>query len=445
MNIYPNLNFNKNDSVHLRSKRLRHMHLIFAKNLKITAAKFNVWFTLHIAKNTRAFYISEKKENDKNPKWYPLNSTKLSCKQFIVRIWYSNLDDAAATSRLNLLLETDVNMDCLVRLQEENLDYSIKSFSNIIIFEIFGMNFCEPISFAEETTKSNAKPNANIGNSYSLNLMVRLHDFQRVMHETSIKIAQLKYLSVVKFEASSKLRELQVKKEQMLRRIYLYNCQLGTANNSIRNLTNLNENLKQTSNVLRQKLANDELELEKKNKNLLMLETALNYSTSINMFEEEKLRKRQKQMIKELASIFTIERIERSSSGNTRNRMKIINTNFKSHNNNNLANKKVEYQNAVVLGYVIHSIQMLSNILNMSLRYPVIFRGSRSFIIEQMEEDACSEYPLFKPNSAKDISLAYPVSLLNKNLSQLRIAFDSYKNVDTNDMLGNLKWIFDNL
>jgi hypothetical protein len=445
MNIYPNLNFNKNDSVHLRSKRLRHVHLIFAKNLKITAAKFNVWFTLHLAKNTRAFYISEKKENDKNPKWYPLNSTKLSCKQFIVRIWYSNLDDAAATSRLTLLLETGVNMDCLVRLQEENLDYSIKSFSNMIFFEIFGMHFCEPIGFTEETTKSNTKPNVNMGNSYSLNLMVRLHDFQRVMHETSIKIAQLKYLSVVKFEASSKLRELQVKKEQLLRRIYLYNCQLGTANNSIRNLTNLNENLKQTSNVLRQKLANDELEFEKKKQNLLMLETALNYSTSINMFEEEKLRKRQKQMIKELASIFKIERIEWSSSGNTRNRMKIINTNFKSHNNNNLAKKNAENQNAVVLGYVIHSIQMLSNILNMPLRYPVIFRGSRSFIIEQMNEDDCSEYPLFKQNSVQDSSLAYAVSLLNKNLSQLRIAFDSFKNVDTSDMLGNLKWIFDNL
>ena len=98
------------------------------------------------------------------------------------------------------------------------------------------------------------------------------------------------------------------------------------------------------------------------------------------------------------------------------------------------------------LGYIIHSIVILSDILNLPLRHPVIFRGSKSFVVEQLNASASSEFPLFKQtSSAQDPHFAHAVTLLNKNLSQLRISFDSHKNVDSNDMLGNLKWMFDHL
>lgn len=145
-------NFNKNEAVNLRSKRLRHAHSILAKNLLIKSNKFNIWFTLHQSKTARAFYISEKKENDRNPKWHSLNSLKMSHKAFVLRIWYTNIEDNKDDteelknnkSGLNLLLEMDLNLDNLSLANESDQNYS--SSTNLIVFEIFGKNFCEPLS-----------------------------------------------------------------------------------------------------------------------------------------------------------------------------------------------------------------------------------------------------------------------------------------------------------
>lgn len=290
--------------------------------------------------------------------------------------------------------------------------------------------------------------------------MTRLHDFQRVMHEALLKIGRLKHSSMVKFEASSKLRELQVKKEQSLQKITLYKNQLKIAQNSIDQLKEFNKKSKIKSNHFTEKLKNQRSEFKNEKLKYEILEKSLDTQWRFLNLDELKLKKRQKQMIIELSSIFPIEQLNGTTNpvegtpttntttqgSYTRNRMKIININFRSYNSSNLTVKNVEHQNAVVLGYIIHSITMIANILSTPLRHPVIFRGSKSFIIEQLNPESHSEFPLFKQNSSTQDSLfAHAVTLLNKNLSQLRITFDNYKNIDTNDMLGNLKWIFENL
>ena len=111
----------------IRSKRLRHVHLISAKNLQIKSNKFEVWFTLHLTDRTRAFYISEKRENDTSPRWYSLNGTKLPYKSFIVRIWVKDLEKKL----LNLFLEVNVHLDGLVVAQLTKKDHP--NLTNVII------------------------------------------------------------------------------------------------------------------------------------------------------------------------------------------------------------------------------------------------------------------------------------------------------------------------
>ena len=96
-NIYQT-NFIKNSSIYLKQKRLRHLNVLIVKNLKIKSNRFFVWFTLHHKfdqdqqnekeeyKN-KAFFISEKKENERNPKWSNLsiNLNKFTTKNFILR------------------------------------------------------------------------------------------------------------------------------------------------------------------------------------------------------------------------------------------------------------------------------------------------------------------------------------------------------------------------
>ena len=95
-NIYQT-NFRKNSSIYLKQKRLRHLNVLIAKNLKIKSNRFFVWFTLHYLKeksddqknsnNQKAFFIRDKKENERNPKWTNLaiNLNKFTNKEFILR------------------------------------------------------------------------------------------------------------------------------------------------------------------------------------------------------------------------------------------------------------------------------------------------------------------------------------------------------------------------
>ncbi len=73
----------------MKQKRLRHLNVLIAKNLKIKSNRFFVWFTLHyrIEKQHQAFFISDKKENERNPKWSNLaiNLSKFTDKDFILR------------------------------------------------------------------------------------------------------------------------------------------------------------------------------------------------------------------------------------------------------------------------------------------------------------------------------------------------------------------------
>ena len=176
MNLYQS-NFNQNEV--LRSKRLRHVHLIFAKNLNIDANKFNIWFTLHQAAHTRAFYFSEKRDSERSPKWHPLNmATKTACKNFILRIWYTNNDTVTVGNKklgLNLHLEANVCLDGLVVANENHMSYS--SSTDLLFFEIFGKHYCEPLS---ELKPIQIPRTPSTKSSYSIRTLTRLHDFQRV-------------------------------------------------------------------------------------------------------------------------------------------------------------------------------------------------------------------------------------------------------------------------
>ena len=126
-----------------------------------------------------------------------------------------------------------------------------------------------------------------------------------------------------------------------------------------------------------------------------------------------------------------------------RYQLKVLNVSLR---NSSMLNSE-DNHDSIVLGYVAHALQQISSILSMPLRYPVVFRGSRSFVLEPLgkasEESSATlgmrEHALFKQSS--EASLSSGITLLKKNLCQLRIAFDSHKNVDPNDMIGNLKWI----
>lgn len=81
-----------------------------------------------------------------------------------------------------------------------------------------------------------------------------------------------------------------------------------------------------------------------------------------------------------------------------------------------------ELQVSVGLGFVAHTVQMISVFLQVPLRYPVIHVGSRSRIEDLIADkmpDTEREFPLFCKGKDK-LQFNYAVYLLNKNVAGLR-------------------------
>ncbi|MBZ3873094.1 UV radiation resistance-associated gene protein [Sciurus carolinensis] len=77
---------------------------------------------------------------------------------------------------------------------------------------------------------------------------------------------------------------------------------------------------------------------------------------------------------------------------------------------------------AVALGYTAHLVSMISFFLQVPLRYPIIHKGSRSTIKDNINDKLTEkerEFPLY-PKGGEKLQFDYGVYLLNKNIAQLR-------------------------
>ena len=171
--------FIKNSSVYYKQKRVAHIASIEAHNLQIANSnRFFVWLTLHqphdgssgSSSSSRAFFLSDRKENERNPKWRLNNLNSIRLKEFLLRIWYTNLDDnvvsntAATTTTtrdgrrgMHLLMNLLVRLDELSQVGDEQMEGSavgageesayhraVKSIPNLVLFHICGVDFYIP-------------------------------------------------------------------------------------------------------------------------------------------------------------------------------------------------------------------------------------------------------------------------------------------------------------
>ncbi|XP_055637526.1 UV radiation resistance-associated gene protein [Toxorhynchites rutilus septentrionalis] len=77
---------------------------------------------------------------------------------------------------------------------------------------------------------------------------------------------------------------------------------------------------------------------------------------------------------------------------------------------------------SVALGYVAHTVMMCSSILNIPLRNPIKYEGSRSKMIDCVKvlPTTDREFPLYCRSGPPTNALLYAVFLLNQNISQIK-------------------------
>ncbi|XP_053694988.1 UV radiation resistance-associated gene protein [Sabethes cyaneus] len=77
---------------------------------------------------------------------------------------------------------------------------------------------------------------------------------------------------------------------------------------------------------------------------------------------------------------------------------------------------------SVALGHVAHAVMMCSSILNIPVRNPIKYEGSRSKMVDSIKvlPTADREFPLYCRSGPPTNALLYAVFLLNQNISQLK-------------------------
>jgi hypothetical protein len=144
-------------------------------------------------------------------------------------------------------------------------------------------------------------------NSYQLNLINRISDFLQVINDTNVKIASLKLNILNKYELTSRLRDMKLRKEVLLTRIKILSLQLDQ---KAQQKSEINERCAELTNsifIRGQELAQFYTLNPQTKKKCEAIETA-NKKKVIELIQlKENLIKRQRWLILGLSKIYPID------------------------------------------------------------------------------------------------------------------------------------------
>uniref|UniRef100_A0A8C8ULH9 UV radiation resistance associated gene n=1 Tax=Peromyscus maniculatus bairdii TaxID=230844 RepID=A0A8C8ULH9_PERMB len=361
-------------------RRLRHLRNIAARNIvnRDGHQLLDTYFTLHLCGNEKThkeFYRSEVIKNSLNPTWRSLDfgimpdrlDTSVSC--FVVKIW-GGKEDA-----YQLLIEWKVYLDGLKYLGQQIHARN----QNEIIFGLNDGYYGAPFEHKghPNAQKTILQVDQNcVRNSYDVFSLLRLHRAQCAIKQTQVTVQRIGKEIEEKLRLTSTSNELKKKKKKSL----AFSTEHGK--------------------LQHQKESLSELRKECTAKRELFLKT------------NAQLTIRCRQLLSELSYIYPIDLNEHKDyfvCG-----VKLPNSeDFQAKDDGSIA---------VALGYTAHLVSMISFFLQVPLRYPIIHKGSRSTIKDNINDKLTEkerEFPLY-PKGGEKLQFDYGVYLLNKNIAQLR-------------------------
>uniref|UniRef100_A0A673JSW5 UV radiation resistance-associated gene protein-like n=1 Tax=Sinocyclocheilus rhinocerous TaxID=307959 RepID=A0A673JSW5_9TELE len=372
-----------------QQRRLRHLRSIAARNIvnKNGSPLLDTYFTLHLCQEdriSRDFYKSEVIRDSLNPTWRSLDfamlpdllDTSVSC--FVVRIW------GGREEQYQLLIEWKVNLDGLRYTGQQTL------------CEAHGL-----FSFPQES--SDRKKNSllqvdqsSVRNSYSVFSLLRLHTAQRAIKQTQVTVQKIGKEIEEKLRTTASCTEKKKERECMQLRIGILRCEL-----------------ERQRKALARELDMMQKERAQLRKSLTELQKECTAKRELFLKSNAQLTFRCRQLISELSYIYPID---------VNNQNDYVICGVKLPNSEDFQAKD-DGSVAVALGYTAHLVLMISNFLQIPLRYPVIHKGSRSSIKDTITDKLTEkerEFPLY-PRGER-FQFEYGVYLLNKNIAQVRIS-----------------------
>ncbi|KAI1305985.1 UV radiation resistance-associated protein [Halotydeus destructor] len=252
--------------------------------------------------------------------------------------------------------------------------------------------------------------------SYSASTLCRIKVLQSVINQTESGNAKSSKKIEVYLERSLASRDLEHQSEKLRMRISLLKREIDHRRDAIKRLQISGDDIKSLLSDKLTEMSNCFQQLKHDRENYVKGKRRLED-------EKEKLNKvrsqlyvRRKQLISEITLIFPI-------APHPKYQGDFLICGVHLPDSEKLSNTD-EVAVSVTLGYVCHILVILSKILDVPLRYSLIFAGSRSSIYDHLHStlsEADRTLPLYSKKSGKDkVYFDYAVYLLNHVIGQLQ-------------------------
>ncbi|XP_006875488.1 PREDICTED: UV radiation resistance-associated gene protein [Chrysochloris asiatica] len=329
--------------------------------------------------------------------------TSVSC--FVVRIWGGKEDI------YQLLIEWKVYLDGLKYLGQQ---IHARNQNEII----FGLNDGYYGAAFEHKGYSNIQKNILqvdqncVRNSYDVFSLLRLHRAQCAIKQTQVTVQKIGKEIEEKLRFTSTSNELKKESECLQLKILVLRNELERQKKALGQEVALLHKQQIALQDKRNAFSAEHLKLQLQKESLTELRKECTAQREHFLKTNAQLTIRCKQLLSELSYIYPIDLNEHKDyfvCG-----VKLPNSeDFQAKDDGSIA---------VALGYTAHLVSMISFFLQVPLRYPVIHKGSRSTIKDNINDKLTEkerEFPLY-PKGSEKLQFDYGVYLLNKNIAQLR-------------------------
>ncbi|XP_038673569.1 UV radiation resistance-associated gene protein isoform X3 [Scyliorhinus canicula] len=398
-----------------QQRRLRHLRSIAARNIinRNGSHLLDTYFSLHLCDDTKvfkAFYTSEVVKDSLNPTWRSLDfglmpdrlDTSVSC--FLVRIW------GGKKGQYHVVIEWKVNLDGLKYLGQQ-----IRARNpNEVIFGLNDGYYGTPFDHKDLIEKKRNSllqvEQSSVRNSYSVFSLLRLHTAQRAIKQTQVTVQKVGKEIEEKLRLTASTTKMKKERERLQLKILVLRNELERQEKALgRELEVLQKEriaFQDKEKVFTDKrhcLQVEDSSLDEKRKECIAKrEHFLKTNAQLNI--------RCRQLLSELFYIYPVEMNDQKD---------YFMCGVKLPNSEDFQAKD-EGSISVALGYTAHLVLMISYFLQMPLRYPIIQKGSRSTIRDNITDKLSEkerEFPLY-PRGGERFQFEYGVYLLNKNIAQ---------------------------
>ncbi|CAG2249455.1 UVRAG [Mytilus edulis] len=352
--------------------------------------------------------------SDEKPNYVSLTNCKKDILTKVeVEVTEAKIPTSCTDSKDNKFVKDDLDKS---DLQQDTVKYA----SNSLIFGMFDKYFAAPeVDLTKKPELSGNMMNIDssaVRNSYRATSVSRIYTVLRATKQTQATVNKFhtkiedKLLSSQEKSQKLSSREALIMKREQLRKEEI--------NERFLQLKKKREDLsesKKSYNQTRENFIKEEAQWKIRRKQLISVETYVYPITEKNFIKElkDQWKIRRKQLISELETyVYPI----------TENKKKdLLICHVKLPDSENFHGCD-DTQVAVALGYTAHMVTMMSHILDVPLRYPIVHRSSRSQIMDHIHHkltDKDNTFPLYSKGKEK-FYFNYGVYLLNKDIGQLR-------------------------